>query len=149
MSRRLGSAVTIGALVAFAVPASAGAMPSGHGCNCTTTTTEYTTTTTTPAVTTTTVGAVTTIASSTTRPRASTTTTLREQRVTTTTGAESTTTPPTMATSILLTTTTGPNHNLPFTGGDTFFPFLFGLSCLAAGALLLFRRHAGSWRASS
>jgi hypothetical protein len=133
-------AATIGVLVAFGVPASAGAMTSDHGCKCTTTT-PYTTSTT--EVTTTTVAAVTTIASTTTHV---TTTTLHEQKVTTTTGTP--TTPPTSPTSMRLTTTTGPNHNLPFTGGNALFPFLFGLCSLVAGALLLLRR-SGSWRASS
>jgi len=155
MGRWLAGAAMTGGLVALALSAPAGAMESGHdhGCHCSTTTTvPYTTTTATTATTTTipvsttTVGGVTTIVSSTTRPR-QTTTTVHEQIVTTTTAPGSTTLPP-PGTSMRITTTTGPNHNLPFTGGDVGYPLLFGMCALVAGGLLLLRRNGG-WRASS
>jgi hypothetical protein len=148
--RWLAVAAITGGLVAAAFGAPAGATGSGydHNCHCSTTTTAAPTTTTTAPVTTTSVAAVTTIVSSTTVPQ--TTTTFHQLGTTTVPVSSSTTMPPPGITTMFApTTTTTPNHNLPFTGGSTGYPFLFGLCCLAAGGLLLFRRHNGSWRASS
>ena len=109
--------------------------------NCTTTTTTAPTTTTTAATTTTTAPTTTT---TTTAPMTTTsiheqgsttivTTTTSPPRTTTTLGQQGNTPTPTQPTSA-----TG---SLPRTGSGTAFPVLFGLSSLAAGALLLLRRR--------
>jgi LPXTG-motif cell wall-anchored protein len=66
-----------------------------------------------------------------------TTTTVHEQ------GSTTTTTPGQGST----TTTPGPGGNLPHTGNGIAAPIMFGLCCIAAGALLAFRRRRALGRA--
>src|SRR5947207_1413051 len=68
----------------------------------------------------------------TTTTRPGTTTTLHEQ------GSTTTTTAPTGSTT---TTTTNGSGPLPHTGSGTEGPFMFGVSCIAGGALLAIRRR--------
>jgi LPXTG-motif cell wall-anchored protein len=122
-----------------------------HHCECTTTTQPEVTTTTTHhcgCSTTTTVPETTTTEQATTTTAATTTTTEVHELgsttiFTTTTRPKATTTLADASSSTVATTTPVPG-TLPFTGGNTNLPVIFGGLCIAAGAALAFRKR-GAW----
>jgi LPXTG-motif cell wall-anchored protein len=115
--------------------------------NCCTTTTTEATTTTTEATTTTTAPEVTT-----TTAAPTTTTTMHQElgstTIVTTTTQAPTTTKPVVQQGSTVPTTTQPAvvpQQLPRTGSGTLFPIIFGISSIAAGALLLKTRNRSAW----